>query len=389
MANNQRENARKEKKLQKKIKQKRIIWAIIIVVISIIVGLKLTEINYVELGNKIQNTFTHNVEENVDNTITLDSPNKVKMTVVNDKLNVLTDSSYTVYDTSNKSTNYTFIHGYAVPLIRTAGSYTCLYDQGGYRLRLDTNNDNEYEQTLDNRILCADVSNSGTVICATVGDNSKSKITVFSKSLKKYLEYDVSQGYVTRVAIDSSGKRCAFVAVNTKDANLISTVYTININNDKPIMEFELSSANVIDLKYSNTNLYVVCDNGVSIIKNQKTIENVFDNQNLFTVNYSYTKNNKLVYVYSEYIQSVENNVAVITPNGKIKLSFNIDGKVKNVNTFSSDLSILLDDKICTYSLSNGELKSIIDCDSSVNSIVRMGSKIYLQRQQIIESYDC
>ena len=389
MANNQRENARKEKKLQKKIKQKRIIWAIIIVVISIIVGLKLTEINYVELGNKIQNTFTHNVEENVDNTITLDSPNKVKMTVVNDKLNVLTDSSYTVYDTSNKSTNYTFIHGYAVPLIRTSGSYTCLYDQGGYRIRLDTNNYNEYEQTLDNRILCADVSNGGTVICATVGDNSKSKITVFSKSLKKYLEYDVSQGYVTRVAIDSSGKRCAFVAINTKDANLISTVYTININNDKPIMEFELSSANVIDLKYSNTNLYVVCDNGVSVIKNQKTIENVFDNQNLFTVNYSYTKNNKLVYVYSDYIQSVENKVAVITPNGKIKMSFNIDGKVKNVNTFSSDLSILLDDKICTYSLSNGELKSIIDCDSSVNSIVRMGSKIYLQRQQIIESYDC
>lgn len=389
MATNQRENARKERKIQKRLKQKRIIWAVIIVVMAILLGLKLTEIDYVELKDKIQNTFSQNVKENVDTTITLDSPNKVFMTSVNDKLNILTDTSYSVYNTNNKSTNYTFIHGYATPCIETAGSYACLYDQGGYRIRLDTNNANEYESTLDNKILCADVASNGSIIYATVGENSKSKITLVTKSLKKILEYDVSQGFVTRVAVDQSGKKCAFVAVNTKDANLISTVYTINAHDEQPIKQFEFPSSNIVDLKYSSSNLYVVCDNGVSIIKGQKDIENIFEPQSVSTVDYTYTKDNQLIYVYADYAQATENKIARLSSNGTIKTSFTVDQKVKYVSTTSSDISLLFDDKVSIYSMSKGELKSTLNCDGSVNSIVKMGSKMYTQRQQIIESFDC
>ena len=56
------------------------------------------------------------------------------------------------------------------------------------------------------------------------GDEAKSKLIVVNKGLKKLIDLDVNSGYITAVAIDSSGKRCAFATVSSKNAKMITTI---------------------------------------------------------------------------------------------------------------------------------------------------------------------
>lgn len=387
MATNQRENARKEKKQKKDRKIKAIIWAVLIILMVALLGMKLAEVDYSGIGSKFFGNIASQATGQTK-TIMLDSSKDVKMQDVNGKLNVLTDSSYTVYNPADSSVQYSFVHGYANACMATAGNYTCLFDQGGARIRLDSNSGAVYESTLDNAILCADVANNGNIIYATDGENSKSTVVLVNKSLKKLLQLDVSEGFVTSVAVDSSGKKCAYAVVNSKNADFVTTVYTINAGDDKPVASFEFVSSCVIDLSYSSSALFVVCDNNVSVVKNQKKIKTVFENSNIVAVNYTYTDNNQLIFVYADYAQATENKVAYINSNGKIKTDFSLNQKVKYIHSSSNDITVLFDDKINVYSLSKGEQKSTLSCDDSVNCAVKMSSTIYAQHQQLIDALD-
>ena len=94
MATNQRENARKEKKQKKDRKIKAIIWSILIIVMIAMLGMKLAEVDYSGLGNKIFGNITSQATGQ-SSTIMLDSSRNVKIAQVNGKLNALTDTSYT------------------------------------------------------------------------------------------------------------------------------------------------------------------------------------------------------------------------------------------------------------------------------------------------------
>lgn len=65
---------------------------------------------------------------------------------VGNDLCLLEDSTYTVLDSSDAEVKYSFEHGYSNPIVKTAGSYSLLYDQGGVSYRLDTNSENVYQE---------------------------------------------------------------------------------------------------------------------------------------------------------------------------------------------------------------------------------------------------
>ncbi|UKI23824.1 MAG: DUF5711 family protein [Anaerotruncus sp.] len=146
----------------------------------------------------------------------LSSGGDLSFGTVGSGLYVLDDSSFTVLDTSNASLVQTFNHGYSNPIVETVGSYSLLYDQGGTAYRLDTEKKNVYSDKSDNQLLCAGASESGSVVLCTTSDSAKSNVSVYNKSLKKKMSYDVANGYVIAAAIDARGTRVAFAAVNSE-----------------------------------------------------------------------------------------------------------------------------------------------------------------------------
>ncbi len=383
MESTQREAERAERKKAKSRKRWRIAWAIVGVVVAVLLVMRIAETDFSSLLSK--KSDSESISEKNKYPYELSSGGDLSFGTVGSGLYVLDDTSFTVLDTSNASLVQTFNHGYANPIIETAGSYSLLYDQGGTAYRLDTEKSNVYSDKTDNQILYASASESGSVVLCTTSDSAKSNVSVYNKSLKQKMSYDVANGYVIAAAIDGRGTRVAFAAVNSENAKLKTVIYTMNIDDSEPLAQFEYYSSTVLDLHFSSSDLFVVGSDFVSVVRGLKTETKIFEQGSASTVSYDYDGSDNLIYAYSEYSGSAENKIAVIKRSGNVKSVATVDSAVKDISGSSSYVSVLTADSVITYKISDSSVKQKYKADDSYTSINQVSSKVFAKRQTLVE----
>ena len=373
MPTNERANKLREKKRQKDKKTKIIIWSVLGVIVLTLAVMKICEIDFADVKNKISaNTAVSSVSEDVY-PYSLNISGNTDVAVVNDKLAVLSDSSLTVFNPTNAKKTYSFEHGYTNPVMLSSGNYICIYDRGSTRLRLDTTSKQLYEKTVDRNIICASLAPNGTVAYASFSDDADCELTVITKTERKKMTLPIKGGYITRIAVNSSGTKCTYVTVSSTDAVITSTVHTINVGDSEDTATAEFQSSNILDVTYSDSNdAYIIGDDFLSIVSSQKKFVNVFEKGTVSTVNYCYTAKNELIVNYRDYSNSSESNLAYIK-------------SVKYLSSSGNNVTVLFPDGVSTYSLSKFESKKTYKCDSSINSVHSLGSKIYIQYGQYID----
>lgn len=386
MPTNERANKLREKKRQKDKKTKIIIWSVLGVIVLTIAIMKICEIDFADVKNKISaNTAVSFVSEDVY-PYSLNISGNTDVAVVNDKLSVLSDSSLTVFNPTNAKKTYSFEHGYTNPVMLSSGNYICIYDRGSTRLRLDTTSKQLYEKTVDRNIICASLAPNGTVAYASFSDDADCELTVITKTERKKMTLPIKGGYITRIAVNSSGTKCTYVTVSSTDAVITSTVHTINVGDSEDTATAEFQSSNILDVTYSDSNdAYIIGDDFLSIVSSQKKFVNVFKKGTISTVNYCYTAKNELIVNYRDYSNSSESNLAYIKSNGSVKCKTTLGNTVKYLSSSGNNVTVLFPDGVSTYSLSKFESKKTYKCDSSINSVHSLGSKIYIQYGQYID----
>ncbi len=389
MAGNQREMHRKEQKAKRDKKNKTIVWIIIAIVVAILAVMKVLEINI----NTIKENLTDSngkfsISSKVDNNnfpYNIDSSQGVTIKNTNNKLGILTPTSYTVLDTKNGKARYTFDHGYSNPIVRFSGIYSLIFDQGNKNLRLDNTSENVYQSETDGDILCADVAKNGNVAIASLSGSKLCNVTVYSASLKVKLSYDIDYGYIVAIAINNSGTKVSFVALNSKNAQLKPVLYTMNVGTNEPKAKINLPSTNVIELKYDSNNLYVVGDNYIGIVSNQKKLKNVFECGKINTVCYTFTPNGELVLACNDYSNSTDNKLVRVKANGNTKTQIKLSGNIRYITASTSVVSVLGDSNITTYRLGNLKQTKKVSVDDSVKSICQMGSTVFVHKQSVVD----
>ena len=385
MPSNERQNARKAKKRKAEQRTKKIIWAIIIIVVAALIVMKAAELDFSSVKNKFADGGVSVAVASDAYPYSLDSSKNVKVVAQNDKLGILTGVSVTVLNPTDGKLQYGFNHGYANPVMKNAGNYICVFDQGANRLRLDTLSGSVYETKTDYAILTANVAKNGNVIYASQSSDNKSSITVMNSQLKKLLELEVNTGYVVSAAIDPSGKKCAYAVINSKDAVLTTTVYTINVGDTQARASFEFSGSDILEMKYCQSDLYIVCNDAVYTVSSQKKQTEVFAKGEVNTVCWCFTSNGELVYVYSKYSSANENYLVHINSSGNVNTGIELSQMPKQVSSSSNEITILFSDKVVVYSLTKGEEKGTYKCDDSISSVYKLSTKLFVCRHQLID----
>lgn len=382
MASQEREIKRLERKKAKAQKRQKIAWVIIALVVLALIVMRLCEIDFSSIGEKKDSDTAVSTS---GFPYELDSGDDISFGSVSKSLYVLDETSYTVLSPSDADVQQGFAHGYSNPVVAVSGSYSLLYDQGGVSYKLDTAKDSVYSDKSENTILSADVSSSGSIILSTTSDEASSTICVYDKNLNLDFRYNVSYGYVTRVAIDSRGSRIAFAAVNSENAQLKTVVYTMNIDDEEPRAQFEYYSSSVLDLRFSSTDLFVVGNDFVSVISSLKDETKIYVQGSVKTVSYSYNSSDKLIFAYSDYSGSSSNKAAVINRSGKVQEIAEVDSVIKDITASSSQVTVLTSDEIITYKISNSEVVQRTEVDDSYSSVEQMSSSIFAKHQTLVE----
>lgn len=375
-----RQALRRERKRQKDKRVRRIVWIVLVILLVGIAILKLCEVDFSHLGSSDSSASV--LSDNFP--YTLDGSDGVTVHKQGTKLAVLTDSSVTVLNPSDGKEEFTAVHGYANPITAASDSYLVTYDQGGSKLRLDYSGENLYEIENENGFLCADVADDGKVVYAAQSTEKRSDIQVITKTRADKMQYGLSYGFVTNIAIRDNGSQVAFVAMNSKDAHLQPKLYLMRIKDTEPYASIDLPAAQVLDIAYRGSSLYVVGSTFVSVVNGDK-LETVLKNGETQTVAYDYNGSGDLVLAYSSYSNATQNTVARITADGKIESPFTVKGTIKDLSASGSRVAVLFADKIKVYKLSDGSVVHTADCTDAVRSITMMSSNVFVQRQSIIE----
>lgn len=387
MADIQREFERQEKRAQKEKRKKIIIWVIIAVVIAVLAIMKISEININSVINRfVDSDGSLEISESYY-PYTLDASQNVKMTNINNKLGVLTPNSFSVINSQNAETEYGFQHGYSNPVLETSGIYSLVYNQGGDFYRLDTVSSSVYEEDIDSSILCANVSRDGDVAVATVSNEALCQVAVYSKTLKELFKVNTSDGYVVSIALSDNGKKVAFATVSGENANIVTKVSVYSVPSATESYEtVTLPSGSLIDLSFCGNNIYAVGDSYAGVISKSGEYENIFDDDStISTRSFCYSPSGDLIIAYNSFSNSTDNKIAYVKKNGNIKTEISVDSNVKSVTASSSLISVLTNSEVISYSISDGEEKGKFTVDDTVNSICRMGSEVFLNKQSVID----
>lgn len=383
MPSNERINKRKEQQRKKERKTKITVWIILFVIFFAMIIMKVCEIDF----NSIKNAFSQEASVSSSGYYPYTSNgDNAQLDIVNNKFVVFTDSAVDVLNIQNAKKLYSFEHGYASPAKAYSSNYICVYDRAGTRLRLDSLSKNLYELSLNKPIITAAVADNGVVAYSTFSDSSKSKIVILSKNRNTKAEFEISDGYVTCIALNSNASKCAYVTVNSENGEFISTVHTVSVASNEEIAKFDYNNSDILNLKYgAYDRMYVVGVDFLSVIKGQKEQIQVFEKGSITTLNYCFTNDDELVLNYSEYSNSQSTVISYVKSNGKVKTSINTDSEPKYLSTYENKIAVLYPNSFSVYSLTNGELKQTLACDSYINSVHCVSSKSYVQYGQNVD----
>ena len=386
MEANQRENERRKRKEAKNKKRKKVIWILIIVAVALIIVMKVSEVNFSGLlGGVKEQTGISEAADDEKFPYKLASGENAVLSVIGNKISILNDSMYTVINSSDAKELIKDNHGYGNPVIKVSGGYSVMIDQGANVYRLDSASETIYENSVNDKILCADVSDTGVVALATVSGIQKSTVSAYSKSLNQKMNYEVSGGYITSLAIDDRGRNVAFTVVSSDNARIKSTIYTMSINDAEPRAEFTYMASPVLDLHFVSNNLYIVGSDFVSVISSLTKEVKVYEQGSINTVSYCYTPSDNLVIAFNDYIGAASSRLAYIQTNGKIRTQIDVSTEVKDITASGTEMTILTSSEVVSYKLSNGKEKSRIAVDDSYNDIQQISSKLFGKHHSVLE----
>ncbi len=151
------------------------------------------------------------------------------------------------------------------PILKTAGDYILIAENGGKKLCLYTQSRMIYTRETDSNIRYANLSSNGDVVVVTDKESYKGAVVAYNKAGDKIFEWFSGTDPIMAAAISPRSRRIAVATIST-DSSISSTVMLFNINEKESYASQTFDNTAVFDVQYKNDNLNIVGDNTMSIM---------------------------------------------------------------------------------------------------------------------------
>ncbi len=144
------------------------------------------------------------------------------------ELFIMSDAYMYAYNTAGKCIT-TVQHGYNSPRLELSFTRTLIYDRGSYGLRVDSLYTNFVNTQLENKIVTADISDSGYVAVATESNEYSAEVTVYDSKFKSLFKWSAATGQVSALKLSPDGKYLAAAVVSGVNGDYSSEISIFEI----------------------------------------------------------------------------------------------------------------------------------------------------------------
>lgn len=290
---------------------------------------------------------------------------------------ILTDFNLVIINKSAK-TVLNFPHSMSNPIAKKSVDRILLYDQGGSKAYVLNQSGKLLTFPNDEKIVCADISNSGKCCIVTKGTGQQEIVNVFSRAGKKIMKWEKGSGYIVDVALNSSGNLLGVGILDTVDAVQTTTVLTFNVGNASQRGHRAFSGCVLYGIDYLNSNdLALMCNNKLSVLNSKCELKKEVDLPSLNNYQLFVDKNGQIINLYSQYN---DGKYSVDVYNSALKKIYKKQcaSEVKRVSSDGRSIAVLYSSNFAEVNMIGGKITYKISNASDATLISNKRKTVYL-----------
>lgn len=323
--------------------------------------------------------FSSFVLQDSDNfPMVVNTDSTINKAIIGDNILILTTENFSVYSQSGKLI-YTQPHSFSSPAISINGDKGVVFDRGYKSYMLINEKKVVYTGEASNPLICAEYGESGNYALGTYGEDSTSKLTVYSATNKVSFQWNCAYEHVVSIALAPNGKFAGVAVVRAENGEIFTCIKYFGFDYQEAINSQTISGATPFDLVFSSVNtLTLFSDTGVyKITKKSETYENVMQFYASEFNAFDCADNGKYIVSLAKYGSANDFEVSVYSSNGKKKANISIDCAIKSVTMSDKYIFALAENTIIVYNL-NGKEISRIEVKGDARSILSTDKYVYI-----------
>lgn len=310
--------------------------------------------------------------------IVVNTDSTINTTVIGDNILILTTENFSVYSQSGKLV-YTQPHSFASPAISVNGDKGVVFDRGYKSYMLINEKKVVYTGEASNPIICAEYGESGNYALGTLGDDSTSKLIVYSATNKVNFQWNCAYEHIVSVALAPNGKFAGVAVLGAENGEIFTCVKYFGFDYQEPVNSQTIAGASAFDLKFTSVNMLMLfSDTGVyKITKKGENYEKIKEYYSSEFNTFDCADNGKYIVALAKYGSANDFSVSVYSANGKEKANILMDCSIKSVTMSDKYIFALAENTIMVYNL-NGREISRIDIKGDARNILATDKYIYI-----------
>lgn len=154
-------------------------------------------------------------------------------------------------------------------VMKSADNRFLTFGLGGTSYEINSFDEKLYSGNAEDKIYTGDIAANGTYCLVTEDNGYLTTLYAYSKNNNRIYKYSFSEYYITSVAIKSDGTGCVACGVSSEKGTVVTGVYVLDFNSEKPVSSYVIAGDSIFDCKYLTSDTSVLIGSGASyIVKN-------------------------------------------------------------------------------------------------------------------------
>lgn len=286
---------------------------------------------------------------------------------------ILTDTHISSYGMDGKKLA-SVQHGYKEPILKSSLKRSIIYDLGGYSFMVISKNKTVYQQTLEDQILYANVSDEGYSAVVTKTDKYVSYLTIYDQYGEEIFNWAGGKRVVD-VSFKPQSSGCFVSTISAKNGTLLSTITSLDFTKEETIFETTMSETLIIrTTRCDNGDLWCIGDDRMFRVSSKGEILWRYDYPDTILC---YDSGAEVCAFAFESAVKDEYTLSLLAKKENEPFRITLDNKVRSVKCVGDTVYVLTTNELLTYN-KNGTNLACADVENEYSDFIVIDNYVYL-----------
>ena len=345
----QRLENEKRAKRQSALKKSGVIAKIVLIIVVILSLLfiavsSLGNVTFSKIGDYVKD-FISNLQAGDGYPIDLGSGNIDDVFMLGETVALIKNNEVSLLNKTAKETA-SYPHSYSKPMVSLGAGRILICDRVTGRYMICDRSEVLYSAQLQAETFACAVSKKGRYAFSVNDSKSSSRVSVYDAKYDKLLDFKCADEYIIGLSFSPNGKNLAMVGIGTRNAELYSKLYILNIKEQKITSSFEFAGESLTNVFYSSKDTVIaVGKNSFSVIQDDTIKEKVDFGYNTVS-RFDYDSGGNFAIALSKYGSIDSGTVTLYDSTGKEIYTAEVSGKIECLDYDGKTLCIADSDNV-------------------------------------------